>query len=431
MTLNSGRVLISLKPHSQRTADVVGVMRRLKDEAASVSGITLYMQPVQDLTLDDTVSRTQYQFILEDANPAELAEWVPWVVDKLQQMPQFADVASDLSARGLSAYIEIDRDTAGRFGITPATIDNALYDAFGQRIISTIFTNTNQYRVIFEADPQLKASLSSLSSIYLPSSTGPGQVPLSAITRVREETAPLQINHLGQFPATTVSFNLAPGYSLGEAITAIKQAQDDIDLPASMITSFQGAALAFQSSLSNELLLILAAIVVVYIVLGVLYESFIHPLTILSTLPSAGIGALVALMIAGDDLTVIAIIGIILLIGIVKKNAIMMIDFALVEERENGKAPREAIYQACLLRFRPILMTTMAAVLGAVPLMVGTGVGSELRHPLGISIVGGLLVSQVLTLFTTPVIYLWFDRLARRFGETASPGGRPREESAL
>jgi multidrug efflux pump len=431
MTLNSGRVLISLKPHSQRTADVVGVMRRLKDETASVSGITLYMQPVQDLTLDDTVSRTQYQFILEDANPAELAEWVPRVVDKLQQMPQFADVASDLSARGLSAYIEIDRDTAGRFGITPATIDNALYDAFGQRIISTIFTNTNQYRVIFEADPQLKASLSSLSSIYLPSSTGTGQVPLSAITRVREETAPLQINHLGQFPATTVSFNLAPGYSLGEAITAIKQAQDEIDLPASMITSFQGAALAFQSSLSNELLLILAAIVVVYIVLGVLYESFIHPLTILSTLPSAGIGALVALMIAGDDLTVIAIIGIILLIGIVKKNAIMMIDFALVEERENGKAPREAIYQACLLRFRPILMTTMAAVLGAAPLMVGTGVGSELRHPLGIAIVGGLLVSQVLTLFTTPVIYLWFDRLARRFGEAADPSGRPREESAL
>jgi multidrug efflux pump len=430
MTLNSGRILISLKPHAKRTADVVGVMRRLKDETASVSGITLYMQPVQDLTLDDTVSRTQYQFILEDANPGELNDWAPRVIEKMQQMPQFADVASDLSARGLSAYIEIDRDTAGRFGITPATIDNALYDAFGQRIISTIFTNTNQYRVIFEADPQLKASLDSLSSIYLPSSTSSGQVPLSAITRVDEQTAPLQINHLGQFPATTVSFNLAPGYSLGEAVSAIKQAQDEIGLPASMITSFQGAALAFQSSLSNELFLILAAIVVVYIVLGVLYESFIHPLTILSTLPSAGIGALVALIIAGDDLTVIAIIGIILLIGIVKKNAIMMIDFALVEEREKGKPPREAIYQACLLRFRPILMTTMAAVLGALPLMLGTGVGSELRHPLGISIVGGLLVSQVLTLFTTPVIYLWFDRLATRIGDATASSGEPGKESA-
>jgi multidrug efflux pump len=430
MTLNSGRVLITLKPHARRTADVVEIIRRLKDETASISGIALYMQPVQDLTIDNMVSRTQYQFILEDANPTELAEWVPHVVDKLKQMPQFADVASDLSARGLSAYIQIDRDTAGRFGITPATIDNALYDAFGQRIISTIFTNTNQYRVIFEADPQLKTSLTSLSSIYLPSSTGTGQVPLSAITQVREETAPLQINHLGQFPATTVSFNLAPGYSLGEAITAIKQAQNEIGLPASMITSFQGAALAFQSSLSNELFLILAAIVVVYIVLGVLYESFIHPLTILSTLPSAGIGALVALIIAGDDLTVIAIIGIILLIGIVKKNAIMMIDFALEEEREKGKTPREAIFQACLLRFRPILMTTMAAVLGALPLMVGTGVGSELRHPLGIAIVGGLLLSQVLTLFTTPVIYLWFDRLARRLSAT-DQGDRAGEANVL
>jgi len=429
MTLNSGRILINLKPHAQRTADIEAVMRRLKDETASVAGITLYMQPVQDLTIDDTVSRTQYQFILEDANPAELTEWAPRIVSKMQQMPQFADVASDLSAQGLSAYIEIDRDTAGRFGITPATIDNALYDSFGQRIISTIFTNTNQYRVILEADPQLKISLNALSSIYLPSSTGTGQVPLSAITRVREETAPLQINHLGQFPATTVSFNLAPGYSLGEAVAGIKQAQDKINVPASMITSFQGAAQAFQASVSNELFLILAAIVVVYIVLGVLYESFVHPLTILSTLPSAGIGALVALIIARDDLTIIAIIGIILLIGIVKKNAIMMIDFALEEERVNGKEPREAIFQACLLRFRPILMTTMAAVLGALPLMLGTGVGSELRHPLGISIVGGLLVSQVLTLFTTPVIYLWFDRLAMRVGDPTAPGGRRARES--
>jgi multidrug efflux pump len=415
-TLNSGRILISLKPHDQRTADVTGIIRRLKEETASVSGITLYMQPVQDLTIEDTVSRTQYQFILEDSNPAELTEWAPRVVDKLRTMPELADVTSDISSRGLSAYLEIDRDTAGRFGITPATVDNALYDAFGQRIVSTIFTNTNQYRVILETDPQLKASLATLSSIYLPSSTGAGQVPLSAITHVREETAPLQINHLGQFPATTISFNVAAGYSLGEAVTAIKQAQKDIGLPASMFTAFQGAALAFQSSLTNELFLILAAIVTVYIVLGVLYESFIHPLTILSTLPSAGIGALVALILADKDLTVIAIIGIILLIGIVKKNAIMMIDFALDEQREKGKTPRDAIFQACLLRFRPILMTTMAAVLGALPLMIGTGVGSELRHPLGISIVGGLLVSQVLTLFTTPVIYLWFDRLATRFG---------------
>jgi len=425
-TLNSGRILINLKAHARRKTDIVGVIRRLKETTARVGGITLYMQPVQDLTIDVMISRTQYQFIVQDANPAELSEWVPRIMDKLEGLPQLADVATDLSARGLSAYIDIDRDTAGRFGITPATIDNALYDAFGQRIVSTIFTNTNQKRVILEADPQLKASLDSLSTIYLPSSTGGGQVPLNVVARVREETAPLQIGHLGQFPAATVSFNLAPGYSLGEAVTAIKQAQAELGVPQSVITNFQGAALAFQSSLTNELLLILAAIVTVYIVLGVLYESFIHPLTILSTLPSAGIGALLALIIAGDDLTIIAIIGIILLIGIVKKNAIMMIDFALDEQRHKGKSPREAIYQACLLRFRPILMTTMAAMLGALPLMVGTGVGSELRHPLGVAIVGGLLVSQVLTLFTTPVIYLWFDRLAARLsGEAGQSGAAP------
>ncbi|MEA3022047.1 MAG: multidrug efflux pump, partial [Alphaproteobacteria bacterium] len=422
-TLNSGRILINLKAHARRKTDIVGIIRRLKETTARVGGITLYMQPVQDLTIDVMISRTQYQFIVQDANPAELSEWVPRIMDKLEGLPQLADVATDLSARGLSAYIDIDRDTAGRFGITPATIDNALYDAFGQRIVSTIFTNTNQKRVILEADPQLKASLDSLSTIYLPSSTGGGQVPLNVVARLREETAPLQIGHLGQFPAATVSFNLAPGYSLGEAVTAIKQAQVELGVPQSVITNFQGAALAFQSSLTNELLLILAAIVTVYIVLGVLYESFIHPLTILSTLPSAGIGALLALMIAGDDLTIIAIIGIILLIGIVKKNAIMMIDFALDEQRHKGKSPREAIYQACLLRFRPILMTTMAAMLGALPLMVGTGVGSELRHPLGVAIVGGLLVSQVLTLFTTPVIYLWFDRLAARLSGAAGQSG--------
>ena len=424
-TLNSGRILINLKRHSLRKTDISETIRRLKQETDQVSGITAYMQPVQDLTIDDTVSRTQYRFLMQDANPAELAEWVPRMVDKLATLPQLEDVTSDISARGLSAYIDIDRDTAGRFGITPATIDNALYDAFGQRIVSTIFTNTNQKRVILEADPGLKTSLDALGTIYLPTSTGNGQVPLSVIAHVREMTAPLQINHLAQFPANTISFNLAPGASLGEAVTAIQQAETEIDLPLSVITSFQGAALAFQSSLTNQLWLILAAIVTVYIVLGVLYESFVHPITILSTLPSAGIGALVALMLAGEDLTIIAIIGIILLIGIVKKNAIMMIDFALDEQRNHGRAPRDAIFQACLLRFRPILMTTMAAVLGALPLMLGTGVGSELRHPLGVSIVGGLLLSQVLTLFTTPVIYLWFDRIAQRL---AGPADSPSPE---
>jgi multidrug efflux pump len=414
-TLNSGRILINLKSQNQRKSDISTVMRRIQNSTASLTGITLYMQPVQDLTIEGTVSRTQYQFILQDADPAQLAEWTPKLVSKLQELPQLADVASDISNQGLSIFVEIDRDQAARFGITPATVDNALYDSYGQRIVSTIFTNSNQYRVILEADPSLQTSLQSLSDIYLPSSVGGAPVPLAVLAKMREETAPLQVSHLGQFPASTVSFNLAPGASLGDAVTAIKEAQAEINLPPSVISSFQGAALAFQSSLSNQLFLILAAIVTVYIVLGVLYESFIHPLTILSTLPSAGIGALLALMAAGDDLTIVAIIGIILLIGIVKKNAIMMIDFALDAERHEGKPPREAIYQACLLRFRPILMTTMAAVLGALPLMLGTGAGSELRHPLGISIVGGLLVSQLLTLFTTPVIYLWFDRLASRF----------------
>jgi multidrug efflux pump len=385
------------------------------------------MQPVQDLTIEGTVSKTQYQFILQDADPAQLSEWTPKLIDKLRELPQLGDVASDISDQGLSVFVEIDRDQAARFGITPATVDNALYDSYGQRIVSTIFTNSNQYRVILEADPRLQTSLQSLSDIYLPSSVGSTPVPLATLAKFRQETAPLQVSHLGQFPSATVSFNLAPGAALGDAVNAIKQAQADINLPASVITSFQGAALAFQSSLSNQLFLILAAIITVYIVLGVLYESFIHPLTILSTLPSAGIGALLALMMAGDDLTIVAIIGIILLIGIVKKNAIMMIDFALDAERHEGKSPREAIYQACLLRFRPILMTTMAAVLGAMPLMLGTGAGSELRHPLGISIVGGLLLSQLLTLFTTPVIYLWFDRLAIRFSGRSGDSVQPAE----
>jgi multidrug efflux pump len=427
-TLNNGRILINLKPHEERKSDISTVMQRIKNATASLTGITLYMQPVQDLTVEGTVSKTQYQFILIDADPAQLVEWTPKLIDKLKTLPQFGEVATDISAQGLSVFVEIDRDQAARFGITPATIDNALYDSYGQRIVSTIFTNSNQYRVILEADPALQNSLRSLGDIYLPSSVGSTPVPLSVMAKIREGTAPLQISHLGQFPSATVSFNLAPTASLGEAVTAIKQAEADIGLPLGVITSFQGAALAFQSSLSNQVFLILAAIVTVYIVLGVLYESFIHPVTILSTLPSAGIGALLALMLGGHDLTVVAIIGIILLIGIVKKNAIMMIDFAIDAERNEGRSPRDAIYQACLLRFRPILMTTMAAVLGALPLMVGTGSGSELRHPLGVSIVGGLLLSQLLTLFTTPVIYLWFGRLAARFsgrmqaaGQTSGP----------
>jgi multidrug efflux pump len=421
VTLNSGRFLINLKPRGERGSNVADSIRRLRTETADVPGITLYMQPVQDLTLDTTISRTQYQFTLESADSAALSTWTPKLLTALRQQPELADVVSNQEDNGLAAYITIDRDSAARLGISVGTVDNALYDAFGQRIVSTIFTQSNQYRVILEADPASYQSVDSLASIYLPSASG-GQVPLSAIAKVDVETRPLLINHLAQFPATTVSFNLSEGTSLGAGVSAIENAEHGVGLPASIRTTFQGAALAFRSNLSDELLLLVAAVLVMYIVLGVLYESFIHPITILSTLPSAGIGALLALMLAGDDLTIIALIGIILLIGIVKKNAILMIDFAVVAQRDEGLSPRDAIYKACLLRFRPILMTTVAAIFGALPLMFGTGTGSELRHPLGVSIVGGLLVSQVLTLFTTPVIYLAFDRIAARLRGPAKAG---------
>ncbi|HEV2041867.1 MAG TPA: efflux RND transporter permease subunit [Casimicrobiaceae bacterium] len=466
-TLNSGRMLINLKPLAQRSARAEEVIRNLQTRLADVEGITLYMQPVQDLSIEDRVSRTQYQFTVEDTNPDELAVWVPRIVDRLRQVPQLADVATDLQNGGLQAFVEIDRATASRFGITPATIDNALYNAFGQRLVSTIFTQTNQYRVVLEVAPEFQLGPESLAQIYVPATnsgsatasvgsvptTGanasaalaaPGagttssnagaqtslQVPLTAIARITERASPLVVNHIGQFPSATISFNLAPGASLGDAVDAIQKTQAEIGLPASAQIQFQGAAAAFRGSLGNELWLILAAIVTMYIVLGVLYESFIHPITILSTLPSAGVGALLALMLFGKDLGVIAIIGIVLLIGIVKKNAIMMIDFALDAERKEGKPPREAIYQACLLRFRPIMMTTMAALLAALPLMLGWGVGSELRHPLGITMVGGLIVSQMLTLFTTPVIYLAFDSLAHRVEKRGKGKQEPKSEPA-
>jgi multidrug efflux pump len=492
-TLNSGRILINLKPQDQRKVSASDVIRRLQPELARVPGITLYMQPVQDITVEDRVSRTQFQYTLEDPNAEELGAYAPRMVKKLQELPELRDVASDQQSGGLRARLVFDRNTAYRLGITPSTIDQTLYDAYGQREVSTIFTQLNQYHVVLEVKPDFQQNPLDLRDLFIrtnaTSTTGSaglvsggsastqlygptssltaantslsnstsssglsstiasdnafgggqiastaqfhngGQVPLAAFTHIEEMNAPITVNHQGQFPVVTLSFNLAPDVSLGDAVKAVNRVKDDpaLGLPASIQASFQGMAQAFQASLADELLLILAAVVTVYIILGVLYESYIHPITILSTLPSAGVGALLALWVTHNDFSVIALIGLVLLIGIVQKNAIMMIDFALEAERKEGLTPINAIYQACLLRFRPIIMTTMAALLGGVPLALGTGTGSELRRPLGISIVGGLIFSQMLTLYTTPVIYLWFDRLAKRFsgGQGTLPGSEP------
>jgi multidrug efflux pump len=419
VTPNSGRLLIALKPHGTRE-HASTVMRRLRDRVADQEGMALYMQPVQDLTIEDRVSRTQFQYTLEGSDRQQLRQWTLRAVERLSSLPELADVASDLQDQGLQAYVTIDRDTAGRLGVTPAAIDNALYNAFGQRLVSTIFTQASQYRVVLEVKPEFRHGPGALNDIFVPGANGV-QVPLSTVATVSERTGPLALSHIGQFPAQTISFNLAPGHALGEAVKAIERAVGELGLPASIRTRFQGAASAFRASLTNTLLLILAAIVTMYIVLGVLYESYIHPVTILSTLPSAGVGALLSLIVAGQDLGIIAIIGIVLLIGIVKKNAILMVDFALDAEREQNLPAREAIYQAAMLRFRPILMTTLAALLGALPLMLSWGVGSELRRPLGIAMVGGLVFSQVLTIFTTPVIYLYFDRWATRWRSRKGP----------
>ena len=412
-TLNSGRIQINLKPLEERHTSASDVIRRLQPKLAEVEGITLYMQPVQDLSVEVRLSRTQYQYSLEAPDARELATWVPALVERLKELPELRDVASDQQNDGLESRVVIDRDTAARLGITPRMIDDTLYNSFGQRQISTMFTQLNQYHVVLEVKNEFQDSPRDLGTLYVRSLTGQ-QVPLSAFTRIEQVKTPLAINHQGQFPVATVSFNLAPNTSLGAAVRAIDRVQSEMALPPSIQAEFQGTASAFQASLKNTPLLILAALITVYIVLGVLYESYIHPITILSTLPSAGVGAIVALLMWNMELSVIALIGIILLIGIVKKNAIMMIDFALEAERTEGKSPDEAIYEACLLRFRPIMMTTMAALLGAVPLAMGGGVGSELRQPLGITIIGGLIFSQVLTLYTTPVIYLAFDRFAKR-----------------
>jgi multidrug efflux pump len=413
-TPNSGRIQITLKPLEERDARATDIIRRLAPKVAQVEGISLYMQPIQDLSVETSVSRTQYQYTLESADPEQLSLWAPRLLDRIRSIPHINDAATDQQNGGLGVLLTIDRDTASRLGITPQMIDDTLYDAFGQRQVSTIFTQLNQYHVVLEARPQWQRNVENLRDIYVRTSSG-NQAPLNSFTRAEKISVPLAVNHLGQFPVVTLSFNLAPNASLGEAVDAVNEANRDLHIPASVQTSFQGTAHAFEASLANEPILILAAIVTVYIVLGVLYESYIHPITILSTLPSAGVGAILALILFHRSMSVIALIGIILLIGIVKKNAIMMIDFALEAERVHGKSPEEAIYTASLLRFRPIMMTTLAALLGGVPLAMGSGMGAELRQPLGITIIGGLIFSQVLTLFTTPVIYLWFDRIGLWF----------------
>jgi multidrug efflux pump len=439
-TLNSGRILINLKPLSARDLSASDVIRRLQPEVAKVPGITLYMQPVQDLSVEDRVSRTQFQYTLEDPNVDELNTFAPRMLAKLQTLPELSDVASDQQILGLQAKLVVDRNTASRLGITTSAIDQTLYDAYGQREVSTIFTQLNQYHVVLEVKPGFEKNPSGLNDLFIQSGAlvpgapsihsssafpNAGQIPLNSFSRMETTTVPITVNHQGQFPVVTLSFNLAPSASLGDAVTAVNKVKDGIGMPPSVQAAYQGTAQAFQSSLANEPVLIAAALITVYLVLGILYESYIHPLTILSALPSAGVGALIALMIFRNDFSVIALIGIVLLIGIVKKNAIMMIDFALAAERKEGMKPEDAIYQACLLRFRPIMMTTMAALLGAVPLAFGSGSGSELRRPLGITIIGGLLISQLLTLYTTPVIYIWFDRLGARFSRRSEAGKLP------
>ena len=418
VTVNSGRILINLPPHDQRDESLFEVMARLRERAASVDGISAWFQPVQELTIEDRVSRTQYQFSLTSLDSDALHEWVPQMVAALNARPELSEVAADLQQRGMQAYVEIDRDAAARFGLDVTDIANTLYNAFGQRQIATLFTQSNQYRVIMEVDPQFAGDPESLQRLFITTADG-SSVPLASVARVQQRAAPLLINHQGQFPATTVSFNLADGASLGDAVEAIEQVQQALGLPATIELRFQGAAEAFRASLGNTLWLILAAVLTMYIVLGVLYESTIHPVTILSTLPSATVGALLALLLTDRALDMISVVGIVLLIGLVKKNGIMMVDFALEAQRNQGMTPREAIHRAAMLRFRPILMTTLAALFGALPLMLASGSGAELRQPLGVVMVGGLLVSQVLTLFTTPVVYLFFDRLAGK--PTAQP----------